>query len=188
MSGTLRWTSADLEALPDDGKRYEIIDGELYVSKQPHYQHQYTCTALIFQLASWAIKNRNGRVLGAPGVIFAEDDDVAPDVIWISNERLATALRADGKFHEAPELMIEVLSPGSANVRRDREAKLKLYSRRGVAEYWIVDWLTKRIEIYRRNQDALELRETFAAEQTLETSLLPGFSCPIVTLFDELPG
>ena len=64
----------------------------------------------------------------------------APDVVWVSKERLAAVLRRDGKLHGAPDLVIEVLSPGAKNERRDREAKLKLYARRGVREYWIINW------------------------------------------------
>ena len=104
MATTLRWTSADLEAMPDNGKRYEIIDGELYMSKQPHYHHQYTCGEIHGHLRSWSKQTGAGRVIFAPGLIFADDDDVAPDVVWISDQRLAVALREDGKFHDAPEL------------------------------------------------------------------------------------
>src|SRR5919109_251951 len=179
MSTTLRWTSADLEALPDDGKRYEIIDGELYMSKQPRYHHQYTCSEVNRQLGNWAKESGLGRAIGAPGVIFAEDDDVAPDVVWISDKRLATALREDGHFHDAPELIIEVLSPGFANEKRDREAKLKLYSRRGVDEYWIIDWLMRRVEVYRREDLALHLVATLHETDNLQTPLLPGFSCVV---------
>ena len=185
MATELRWTSADLEVMPDDGKRYEIIDGELYVSKQPNYHHQYTCSQINRQLGNWSVETGNGRVIPAPGLIFAEDDDVAPDVVWLSTERLAIALREDGKFHNAPELIIEVLSPGFSNEKRDRDAKLKLYSRRGVDEYWIVDWLMRRVEVYRRSNAALHLIETLRESDTLQTPLLPEFSCVVGSLFDN---
>jgi Uma2 family endonuclease len=186
MGTTLRWTSADLEVLPDDGKRYEIIDGELYVSRQPGYHHQYACTQLSGVLVAWSNQTHVGVTLQAPGVIFADDDDVAPDVVWISYERLATALDQAGHLHTAPELVVEVLSPGSSNERRDREVKLKLYSRRGVNEYWIVDWLQRKIEVYRRQDLALHLAATLYATDTLTSLLLPGFACPVMTLFDNL--
>ena len=80
MGTTLRWTSADLEVLPDDGKHYEIIDGELYVSRQPGYHHQYACTQLSGALVAWSNQMQVGVTLQAPGVIFADDDDVVPDV------------------------------------------------------------------------------------------------------------
>ena len=186
MATSLRWTSSDLEVLPDDGKRYEIIDGELYMSKQPHYHHQYACTELTRQLGNWSQQTGAGRVIVAPGLIFAEDDDVVPDVVWISDKRLAAALKEDGKLHSAPDLVIEVLSPGFANEKRDRDAKLKLYSRRGVEEYWIVDWLTRRIEVYRRENAALHLIATLNESDTLQTPLLPGFSCLVGSLFDTV--
>ena len=187
MASTMRWTSTDLETMPDDGKRYEIIDGELFVSKQPSWDHQHTCFRIAKELDSWNDETGAGQVNCAPGLIFAEDDDVAPDVVWLSNERLAVTLAEDGKLHAAPELVIEVISPGRANERRDREAKLKLYSRRGVSEYWIIDWLRRQIEVYRRHELALHLFATLQDGETLETPLLPGFSCPLATFFEQVP-
>ena len=183
MTSRLRWTSKDLEALPDDGKRYEIIDGELYVSKQPHYYHQLVCAELGYRLQTWSRENESGQVNYAPGLIFADDDDVAPDIVWSSFPRLKMILQEDGKLHAAPELVIEVLSPGSRNESRDREAKLKLYSQRGVGEYWIVDWMTRRIEVYRREQAELNLVSTLLESDSLTTPLLPGFVCPLPELF-----
>ncbi len=187
MTTSLRWTSADLEVLPDDGKRYEIIDGELHVSKQPHWHHQFVCGRIFRFLDEWNDQTDAGVVNMAPGLIFAADEDVAPDVIWIGKERLATALQADGKLHAAPELVVEVLSPGSTNERRDREAKLKLYSQRGVHEYWIVDWRQRQVEVFRREQAALQLQETLFEQDTLHSPLLPGFACQVGRLFAGVP-
>src|SRR5437867_2349484 len=187
MADTLRWSSKDLEALPDDGKRYEIIDGELYVSKQPHYYHQRLCTKLSALLDTWSDQTKLGEVTAAPGLIFADDDDVAPDLVWSSFSRLETVLGADGKLHAAPELVIEVLSPGPRNESRDREAKLKLYSRRGVSEYWIVDWIARLIEVYRREQVQLTLASTLFESDDLASPLLPGFSASVAELFKRIP-
>ena len=180
----LRWTSHDLESLPNEnGKRYEIIDGELYVSKQPPWEHQFVCLQIATLLQAWSIQTQHGTANVAPGLIFAEDDDVAPDVIWISKERLATSLWEDGKLHKSPELVVEVLSPGSANERRDREFKLKLYSRRGTDEYWIVDRQERRVEVYRREDAALTLVKTLSESDTLQSPLLPGFTCKVSQFF-----
>src|SRR6266567_4511350 len=167
---TLRWTSKDLEMLPDDGKRYEIVDGELYVSKQPHYHHQRVCVRLTTLLEVWSQQTKAGEANFAPGLIFADDEDVAPDVTWISRERRITALHEDGKLHAAPELVVEVLSPGVINERRDREFKLRLYSRRG-------------IEIYRREKAMLKLDKTLYENDLLQSPLLPGFSCQVSEVF-----
>jgi hypothetical protein len=78
---TLRWNSRDLEFLPDDGKRYEIVDGELYVSKQSHWQHQFVCGRVFAVLDVWSSQTKAGMANLAPGLIFGDEDDVAPDVI-----------------------------------------------------------------------------------------------------------
>ena len=188
MRASDRFTSSDLEAFPEnDGKRYEIIDGELYVSRQPHLNHQFVCSRVWSKLQQWSEQFGNGIAIGAPGLIFAEDDDVAPDVVWLSSARMATTLGPDGKLHAAPELIVEVLSPGAVNEKRDREAKLNLYSRRGVSEYWIVDWRGRRVEVFRRRNAQLELIATLAEPDTLTTPLLPEFSCRGADLFARIP-
>jgi Uma2 family endonuclease len=184
---TLRWTSQDLEQLTDEGKRYEIVDGELYVSRQPHLYHQIVCGKVFALLEQWSIATQNGTAIFTPGLIFASDDDVVPDVVWISHERLATALQPDGKLHSAPELVIEVLSPGPMNASRDRETKLKLYSRRGVLEYWVVNWQERYLEIYRREEDVLKLHSTLYEANTLQSPHLPGFRCQVHQFFAHIP-
>ena len=178
-----RFTSADLTQMPDGFDRYEIIAGELYVSRQPRTEHQYTCNRLGSLLDQWSEQTGRGIVLPAPGVIFAEDDDVAPDVVWITRERYAESLDEAGHLHTAPELVVEVLSPGRANEFRDREAKLDLYSRRGVQEYWIVSWMQRFVEVYRRANVGLRLVTTLRESDKLESPLLPGFSCQVSSLF-----
>jgi len=187
MTTSLRWTSRDLEAFPDNGKRYEIIDGELYVSKQPDYWHQLACGTVFASLQDWSKASGAGFPNIAPGIIFAEDDDVAPDVVWISKSRLAGVLGDDGKLHAAPDLVVEVLSPGTANEHRDRDVKLKLYSRRGVREYWILDWRARQIEVYRRKRAQLRLHATLIEGDALDSPLLPGFSCTVSELFEGFP-
>ena len=183
MAVAERFTSADLALMPDDNKRYEIIDGELYVSKSPGYEHQYTCGRFIQLLSTWNDEANLGVVLPTPGVVFAEDDDVVPDVVWISRARLSQAVDEAGHLRAAPELVIEVLSPGKANEERDRQIKLKLYSRRGVLEYWIVSWIGQFIEVYRRANAQLHLTATLYAKDLLESRLLSGFSCTVAQLF-----
>lgn len=187
MTQSIRWTTDDLDVFPlEDGKRYEIIDGELYVSTQPSYQHQRVSGRLFRALDAWDDQTGAGEVNTAPGVIFAIDDAVAPDVVWISRERLPSVLGRDGKLHAAPDLVVEVLSPGSANQKRDRDIKLRLYNVRGVLEYWIVDWIGRRVEVYRREQGALQLAGTMLEADALASPLLPGFSYRLEELFAGL--
>lgn len=181
MSTPVRFTTRDLECLPQplDDTRYEIIDGELYVSSQPHVVHQYTCTRISTALDVWDDETELGRTFVAPGIIFSDDNNVAPDVIWVRRERLPGLWDEGGHLTAAPELVVEVLSPGTSNERRDREVKLSLYSRQGVREYWIVDWRAQSIQIYRREQAQLQLAATLLDGDVLTSPLLPGFACPI---------
>lgn len=182
----LRMTSKDLEVLPDDGKRYEIIDGELYVSKQPHNYHQLVSSRIWILLQTWSEETNGGESVVMPGLIFAEDDDVAPDVTWMSEERRTIAFQPDGKYHATPELIVEVLSPGTTNERRDRESKLKLYSRRGVVEYWIVSWIERRVEIYRRDEAVLKLHSTLYQDDLVQSPYLPSFGCKVSQFFKDI--
>jgi len=184
MDAALRWTSADLEVMPDNGKRYEIIDGELYVSRSPTFHHQFACNRITRYLDEWSEQTGLGIVNSGTGIVFADDDDVIPDVAWISRDRARHILDNRGHFQAAPDLVAEVLSPGSANEKRDREWKLKLYSRRGVLEYWIVNWLVHEITIYRRRGKGLRLQETLHSSDTITSPLLPGFKCAVKSIFD----
>ena len=183
-----RFTSADLASMPLDGKLYELIEGELYVSRQPSFYHQFTCGRLFRFLDEWNEQTGMGVVNAAPGLIFAEDDDVAPDLIWMSWDRFDSAIGEDGRLHSAPELVVEVLSPGPVNATRDRETKLKLYSRRGVHEYWIVSWQERKVHVFRREGDWLTLSRTVESSDSLESPLLPGFTCDVNRFFFRAPA
>jgi Uma2 family endonuclease len=186
MSVQRRYTSADLDILPQiEGIRYEIIDGELFVSKQPSWHHQSAASNTCSALKQWNRETRRGQTVEVPGLVFADDDDVIPDVIWISNSRLVGALDAAGHLTVGPELVVEVLSPGSANERRDREVKLGLYSRRGVDEYWIVDWQRHEVQVFRRAGDSLELAATLG-DDALTSPMLPGFEVRVASLWEPI--
>lgn len=179
----VRWTTTDLDLLPDNGTRYEIIDGELFMTRAPHWDHQETCGKIFQELNTWSRSSGLGRAAINPGIIFTDADNVIPDVVWVGNERLAVLLDDAGHLTGAPELVVEVLSPGEENERRDREVKLKLYSVRGVQEYWVVDWRLQQVEVYRRERATLGLVATLFTNDELSSPLLPGFICPVARLF-----
>jgi Uma2 family endonuclease len=185
IANSLKWTTRDLEVMPDDGgwKRYEIIDGELYVTRAPHIRHQGAASKLNTRLEVWSEKTGLGSTFQVPGVIFTPTDAVIPDLVWVSKLRLETSLDNAGHLIAAPELMVEVLSPGDQNQQRDEEVKLKLYSRHGVQEYWIVNWQLQTLAIYRHVQGELQFVCTLLNGDTLTSPLLPGFSLPIGDIF-----
>jgi Uma2 family endonuclease len=179
----VRWTTADLELLPDNGNRYEIINGELFVTRAPHWKHQRIADKICAALNTWSEETDWGEAATGAGVIFSDADNVIPDVVWVSQARLALILDAQGHLIAAPELVVEVVSSGEANERRDRQVKLKLYSVQGVQEYWIVDRDLEQIQVYRREQAMLTLTATLLKNDSLTTPLLPGFCYPIARWF-----
>jgi Uma2 family endonuclease len=184
VAGKVRWTRSDVELLAtDEWKRYEIINGELFVAHAPHIGHQDTIGLIYARLLFWSQDTGLGKPLITPGVIFSDADNVIPDLVWVSNERLAAIVDNEGHLTDAPELIIEVLSPGSTNERRDREAKLKLYSLKGIQEYWIVDWRLRQVEVYRRENTQLQLVGTFLVSDEIGSPLLPGFRCKVECFF-----
>ena len=184
MSVQRRYTSADLEAMPyNEWHRYEIIDGVLYVTSAPSLRHQRAAKRITSALDNWDEETGLGETMPTPGVIFSDDNNVIPDLVWISNERLRTGSDSAGHLTRAPELVVEILSPGSDNVQRDRETKRALYSRQKVQEYWLVDWRLRIVEVYRHDGRALELVATLSGDDALTSPLLPGFSCPLRRLW-----
>jgi Uma2 family endonuclease len=185
IANSLKWTTRDLDVMPDDGgwKRYEIIDGELDVTRAPHIRHQGSGGNIHFELEAWSRRTKLGKPYQVPGIIFTPTDAVIPDVVWVSQARLATGLDDAGHLIAAPELIVEVLSPGEQNQQRDKEVKLKLYSRHGVQEYWIVNWQLQTLEMYRHVQGELQFVCTLLNDDILTSPLLPGFSVPIGEIF-----
>ena len=180
----VRWTSADLELFPNDDTRYEIIDGELLVTRAPHWNHQTAIDNLCFALKSWSRLTKLGVIATTPGIIFSDSDNVIPDLVWLSQGRLRDILDEQGHLTAAPDLVVEVLSAGSGQERRDRELKLKLYSAQGVREYWIVDWRKKSIQVYRREKATLVLVLTLFENESITSPLLPDFVCKLSEIFE----
>lgn len=137
------WTYNDLKRTPDDGKRYEILDGELVVTPAPGPPHQRATFDL--SLALHRILSPHAEVFNpSPDVILSPTRVVIPDVVAVREERLhlVTGRGIEG----APDLVVEVLSPTSS--RRDRHRKATLYARVEIPEYWIVDPRAKVVEVY----------------------------------------
>jgi Uma2 family endonuclease len=185
VANSLYWTTADLDALPDDWgwSRYEIINGELFVTRAPHIRHQNTAGNIQFELESWSRQTKLGKTFQAPGLVFTTTDAVIPDLVWASNERIELGIDAAGHFTIAPELVVEILSAGEVNESRDRTLKLKLYSQYGVREYWIVNWQLQTLEVYRRYDAKLELVATLFPNDVLTSPLFPEFTMAIDSIF-----
>ena len=185
----IRYTVDDIEFLPDhENNKYELIGGELFVSHAPHLNHQRTITNLVFRFSQYLEKNPIGEIFPGPGVIFSREDAVIPDLVFATLETIETKVsgndeRFPGKFNEAPELLIEVLSYGKQDLVRDRVRKREMYGNFGVQEYWIVDGMLNEIEVYRLEGENEELIRRFKIGESIETPLLPDFSLKLSDIF-----
>ncbi|MBA3785820.1 MAG: Uma2 family endonuclease [Acidobacteria bacterium] len=184
----IRYTVDDLECIPEDTNRYELIGGKLFVSRAPHLDHQRTVTNLIIAFGEYLKKNPIGEIFTTPGVIFSPKDAVIPDLVFATHETVKKNVageeeKFEGKFIAAPELMIEILSYGKQDVKRDRVFKRQLYGDYGVKEYWIIDGLFNTIEVYQLEDGGQQLVKRFEIYETIETPLLPDFSLKLSDIF-----
>ncbi len=184
----IRYTVDDLEFMPEDTNRYELIGGKLFVSRAPHLDHQRTVTNFIIAFGEYLKKNPIGEIFTTPGVIFSPKDAVIPDLVFATHETVKKNVageeaKFEGKFIAAPELMIEILSYGKQDVKRDRVYKRQLYGDYGVKEYWVVDGLFNTIEVYRLADGGQQLVKRFEIYETIETPLLPDFSLKLSDIF-----
>ena len=172
----------DLEATPDDGKIYELFEGELSVAKAPSLKHQEIITNFSIILGSYLWQNPIGQIWVTPGVIFDEYNSAIPDLVFIAKERIpqiASGIHIVG----APDLAIEIMSPGSENVRRDQVVKRQTYARFGVKEYWIIEPLVEVIEVSRIQENILASVGTFRNADEISSPLLPDLSFSVKDVF-----
>ena len=178
-------TIDDLDAMPEnDGYRYEIIEGELFVSRSPGLTHQIVATNLAVLIGTYLKTNAIGIVVATPGLVLSNYSGVIPDLVFFLHEQRAKIV-TDERLTAPPDLVIEIVSPGSKNIRRDRVSKLNLYSTHGVPEYWIVDPQRLQLERYVMRGASLDLLETLHLGDHLTTDAIPGFSCEVRDIFIE---
>lgn len=177
-------TVADLEAMPDDGNRYEVIEGELFVSCAPGLTHQQVSTNLVYLIRLYLENNPLGVVVATPGLILSELSGVIPDIVFFRHGRREEIVSGE-RLTGAPDLVIEILSPGAENIRRDRIAKRQLYARYGVQEYWLVDLQEQAIEVYHLGKETLEFAKKVLDTDDLTSSALPGFACAAGRIFQQ---
>ena len=178
----VRLTVQDYLNIPEeDENRYELINGELYMAPAPSWEHQESSGNLYSILRAFVLANLLGRVVYSPIDMFLSDGDVfQPDIVFISNERLGI-IHSDG-IHGAPDLVIEVLSPGTERI--DRTLKSERYEMFDVSEYWQANPIAKTILVLRARDGSFERVGLFTEGMTLETPLLPGLRVDVSEVFE----
>jgi len=175
-----QWRYEDYLRLPDDGQRYEIIEGVLYVANAPGYDHQFTVAKIAFFLQLFVTERKLGIMLTSPFEVHLSETTrpVQPDVLFLTTEQQPPP---GAQFVTAPTLIVEVISPSS--IRLDRQIKFDAYERAGVAEYWLADPKTRSVEVYTLENGEYALLGQFAADEVIESRVLSGIALATSSLF-----
>jgi Uma2 family endonuclease len=176
-----QWRYADYLRLPDDGKRYEIIEGVLYVANAPNFDHQFSVSKVLFYLQLFTIERDLGVVVTAPFEVHLSETSkpVQPDVLFIRKER--QPMPGTQIFEGPPDLIVEIISPSS--IRLDRKTKFDVYEQIGVAEYWLVDPKLHGVEVYTLSHGEYALLGQYTGEDLIESTVLAGLQIKANNLF-----
>ncbi|MCI0440666.1 MAG: Uma2 family endonuclease, partial [Chloroflexi bacterium] len=168
----------DYLLLPEQDRR-ELIEGDFYMAPAPSVRHQIINANLVRILIEFVRQNNLGLLLYAPtDVVLSETSVVQPDILFISNERREIITEAN--ISGAPDLVIEILSPGTAE--RDKALKLNLYARFGVREYWIVDPDEKSVRVMQLGASGYDNIGDYSSGSA-SSAVLPGLSIPLDEVF-----
>jgi Uma2 family endonuclease len=166
--------------LPEDGNRYEILDGELVMTPPPAIRHQRISSSLHFLLYQHVSVHGLGEVLAAPVAVRLSESTIAePDLVFLATGRsdIVGELSIDG----APDLLVEILSPATA--KRDRTVKAQLYARLGVRHYWIVDPEARTVDVFELEGKRYRKAATFAEQDSFEPAVLPGLTVDLSAIW-----
>ena len=175
-------TADDYFALPDDGNRYELIDGELELAPAPSADlHQQTIANLFLVLGPHVRQSHLGLVLFAPAdIVLSGHDVVQPDIFFVQRNRRDIV---GGRIHGAPDLVVEVTSPTSEQF--DRGLKLRRYARFGVTWYWLVDPRQRTIEELELTDREYRTRRSWTGNEIFEPALFPGLRIDLTQIWPE---
>jgi Uma2 family endonuclease len=181
----IKFTYEDYQSLPYvEGVRYELLDGELIrLTPAPNEAHQRISLQFAYRLMQFVQENNRGKIYVAPfDVVLGEpgEEEVAePDILFVSKER-RRIIREDA-VHGAPDLVIEILSPSTAE--KDKTYKRRLYAKHGVKEYWIVDPDEEIVEILTIRRNGYDRTKLYKKEEVLTSPLLPGLRLALKEIF-----
>jgi Uma2 family endonuclease len=182
MTTRVRLTYEDYAALPDDGRRYELHEGELSVTPAPGLSHQDILGNLFVILRDHVNARGLGKVFVALVDCILENITVVqPDIVFVETARLS--LLSERAIEGSPTLVIEIISPSSAGI--DRQRKLQLYARYAVPYYWIVDPPARTIEAHDLTQGAYREAGTLSGAMVVS---LPPFSDLMLDPREIWPG
>jgi Uma2 family endonuclease len=177
----VKLTYRDYLTWPDDGRRYELYEGEVYMVPSPSVKHQRISGNLQALLRQFLLENGQGEVFYAPlDVVFSESTVVQPDILFISHQR--RGIIGEQNISGAPDLVVEILSP--ATEERDRGTKLQLYCRYGVRECWLVDPEERTVEVLALSPQGYQVLGQYSEDEVVSSQVLAGLQFLAEEIFD----
>jgi Uma2 family endonuclease len=175
----IKFTYRDYVQLPDD-KRYELVEGELYLVPAPNLKHQSISRELGVAVYHYVKQHDLGQIFHAPcDVVFSEINVVQPDLLFVSKERLE--ILTDANVQGAPDLVVEILSPATGH--RDLGIKRNLYAKYGVREYWVIDPDGKTVEVLAWTGTGYRTEAIVPRAGTLNSPLFPDLNLNTAEIF-----
>ncbi|MEW6238353.1 MAG: Uma2 family endonuclease [Candidatus Omnitrophota bacterium] len=179
ISTPIQFTYEDYLHFSDD-KRYEIIEGEVYMVPSPFTNHQQVSRRLERLIEDYVMARDLGEIFDAPlDVVLSDIDVVQPDIFFISNKN--SGIITYKNIQGAPDLAIEILSPSSDH--KDKVLKKKLYAKYGVKEYWLVDPDAKQIQVFTLKDAALTQWNAYRLDETMQSALWPELNLELKSIF-----
>ncbi|MBM2811293.1 MAG: hypothetical protein HW416_2052 [Chloroflexi bacterium] len=176
----IRFKAEDIWDTPEDGNRYEVVDGNLYMTPPPIPEHQSGSGMLHVFVGHYVHAHSLGRVFSAPiGLVLDDENGLQPDLIYVSNAHLS--IIGPKAIEGPPDLVVEVLSPSTRS--RDYGIKMRRYAAGGVPNYWILDPLARTVEDYRLGERGYVLQGTYGPGRVFRPELFPVLEIPVDQLW-----
>jgi Uma2 family endonuclease len=173
-------TAEEYYALPEETPSHQLVEGELIMAPAPNRYHQTISHNIELLLGNFLRQNPLGKVYDAPFDVELDEHNVfQPDKVFVSKAR--ESILTDHGARGAPDLVIEILSPSSAAL--DRQRKRKVYARTGVEELWFIDPDARRVEVYRLQDDAERAAALYYEDDSFESAVLPGLAISVREVF-----
>lgn len=175
-----RVTARDYRSLPPSGERYQLIEGDLYMAPAPNRFHQDVSRTILLRIANYLESHPIGAVYCAPLDVYLNDNNVfQPDLVYIASDNFGVL--TDAGVEGAPDLVVEILSAGTAKL--DRNPKKRVYAESGVKELWFVDPETTTVSVYFLQENALQPVAIYSSSDRFESKFFPDLVFSVADFF-----
>jgi len=173
------FTAAEYREMPDDGRRYQLVEGELFMAPAPSTYHQIVQANVLILLSLFARQTNLGTVLGAPCDVYLDDLNVfQPDILFVAQAH-ADRIHDDG-IHGAPDLVVEILSPSTAALDRRKRG---LLAKGGTVEFWQIDPALRQLQRFVFAENSAKPVALIDEPETFTSPLFPGLEIDSAEIF-----